>query len=208
MLSRNSLLSQRVRSSHTISVLTCMAPTPPARTFSSPFLFIPHPPPLAFALLTLCPLFSLACTQAYLRLFSTKTKILYTYTDEAPMYATHSLLPIIQSFTKRVGVEVEKVDLSFTARVLALFPERLTPQQRVVDSLAELGKVVKTPTANVIKLPNVSASVPQLVSGCGIFLSFDPTPLLSTALPPPRACLPSPLTFLPPPPPPSLPSLP
>lgn len=148
-----------------------MAPsTPPRPPFSSPFHTTHHTPfrPL-LQLPTLDPpslhnSFN-ASTQAY-RLFSTKTKILYTYTDEAPMYATHSLLPIIQSFTRRVGVEVEKVDLSFTARVLALFPERLTPQQRVADSLAELGKVVKTPVANVIKLPNVSASVPQLVSAC------------------------------------------
>jgi len=79
------------------------------------------------------------------------------------MYATHSLLPVIRSFTKRVGVKVEKIDLSFAARVLALFPERLSPEQRVPDSLEELGKYVKTPDANLVKLPNVSASIPQLV---------------------------------------------
>ena len=94
---------------------------------------------------------------------ATDAKILYTYTDEAPMYATHSLLPVIRSFTKRVGVKVEKIDLSFAARVLALFPERLSPEQRVPDSLEELGKYVKTPDANLVKLPNVSASIPQLV---------------------------------------------
>ena len=80
------------------------------------------------------------------------------------MYATISLLPVVRSFTKRVGVKVEKIDLSLAARVLCLFPELLKPEQRVTDSLTELGKYVKTPEANLIKLPNVSASIPQLVS--------------------------------------------
>jgi isocitrate dehydrogenase len=91
------------------------------------------------------------------------TKIHYTHCDEAPMLATYALLPIIRRFTDPAGVAVEKIDISLAARILAQFPERLTPTQRVRDTLGELGEIVKTPGANVIKLPNISASVPQLV---------------------------------------------
>lgn len=93
-----------------------------------------------------------------------KSKIIYTKTDEAPMLATHSLLPIVNAFTAKAGVEVETKDISLAVRVLALFPEYLEENQRVNDALAELGELVKKPEANIIKLPNISASVPQLVS--------------------------------------------
>jgi len=93
-----------------------------------------------------------------------KSKIIYTKTDEAPMLATHSLLPIVNAFTAKAGVEVETKDISLAVRVLALFPEYLEENQRVNDALAELGELVKKPEANIIKLPNISASVPQLVA--------------------------------------------
>ena len=93
-----------------------------------------------------------------------RSKIIYTKTDEAPMLATHSLLPIVNAFTGKAGVEVETKDISLAARVLALFPEYLEENQRVNDALAELGELVKKPEANIIKLPNISASVPQLVA--------------------------------------------
>jgi hypothetical protein len=89
-------------------------------------------------------------------------KIIYTYTDEAPALATYSLLPIIQAFTRAAGVVVETRDISLAGRVLAAFPDRLTPDRRQPDDLAELGKLAKTPDANIIKLPNISASIPQL----------------------------------------------
>jgi isocitrate dehydrogenase len=88
--------------------------------------------------------------------------IIYTITDEAPALATHSLLPIIQAFTASSGIDVETRDISLAARVLANFPKYLTPEQRVNDALSELGEMAKTPEANIIKLPNISASVPQL----------------------------------------------
>ena len=88
--------------------------------------------------------------------------IIYTFTDEAPALATRSLLPVINAFSKVAGVGVELRDISLAGRVLASFPEALTPEQRVSDDLAELGELVKRPEANVIKLPNVSASIPQL----------------------------------------------
>ncbi len=88
--------------------------------------------------------------------------IIYTHTDEAPALATRSLLPVVNAFTRVAGVEVELRDISLSGRVLALFPEGLTPEQRVTDDLAELGALVQRPEANVIKLPNVSASIPQL----------------------------------------------
>jgi isocitrate dehydrogenase len=91
-------------------------------------------------------------------------KIIYTKTDEAPMLATYSFLPIINAFTKAAGVTVELRDISLAGRVLAAFPEYLTPEQRQPDALAELGELAKTPEANIIKLPNISASVPQLVA--------------------------------------------
>ncbi|MBT8142857.1 MAG: NADP-dependent isocitrate dehydrogenase [Gammaproteobacteria bacterium] len=89
-------------------------------------------------------------------------KIIYTFTDEAPALATYSFLPIIQAFTKAAGVEVETRDISLAGRVLAVFPELLTEEQRINDDLAELGALVKNPDANIIKLPNISASIPQL----------------------------------------------
>ncbi|MFN2310107.1 MAG: NADP-dependent isocitrate dehydrogenase, partial [Gammaproteobacteria bacterium] len=90
--------------------------------------------------------------------------ILYTETDEAPMLATHSLLPIIQAFTRAAGVAVESRDISLAGRILAHFPESLSAAQRVGDALAELGALAKIPEANIIKLPNISASVPQLIA--------------------------------------------
>ena len=91
-----------------------------------------------------------------------KSKIIYTKTDEAPMLATHSLLPIINAFVKNAGVELETKDISLAARVLSAFPEYLKEEDRVNDALFELGELVKSPEANIIKLPNISASVPQL----------------------------------------------
>ena len=90
------------------------------------------------------------------------SKIYYTHTDEAPALATRSLLPIVQGFAKQCGVEVETKDISLAGRILASFPTYLNPEQRVVDALAELGELVKKPEANIIKLPNISASIPQL----------------------------------------------
>lgn len=89
-------------------------------------------------------------------------KIIYTKTDEAPALATYSLLPIIQHFSKAAGVEVETRDISLAGRIIANFPENLTDDQKIGDALTELGELAKTPEANIIKLPNVSASVPQL----------------------------------------------
>ncbi|MBP8257716.1 MAG: NADP-dependent isocitrate dehydrogenase, partial [Opitutaceae bacterium] len=88
--------------------------------------------------------------------------IIYTKTDEAPALATHSLLPIVQAFTKRCGLRVETRDISLAGRILAQFPEHLTEAQRVGDHLAELGALTLKPEANIIKLPNISASVPQM----------------------------------------------
>jgi isocitrate dehydrogenase len=88
--------------------------------------------------------------------------IVYTWTDEAPALATHSFLPIIRAFAGAAGVPVETADISLAARILAVFPEHLRPEQRVPDGLGELGRLVRTPEANVIKLPNISASIPQL----------------------------------------------
>ncbi|MCT4628688.1 NADP-dependent isocitrate dehydrogenase [Winogradskyella sp.] len=93
----------------------------------------------------------------------TKTaKIVYTKTDEAPALATRSFLPIVQSFTKSSGITIETKDISLAARILAVFPDFLTEEQRVNDALAELGELAKKPEANIIKLPNISASIPQL----------------------------------------------
>ena len=91
-----------------------------------------------------------------------KNKIIYTKTDEAPALATYSLLPIIQTFVAAAGIEMETRDISLSGRILASFPDLLKPEQRVPDALAELGDMAKTPGANIIKLPNISASVPQL----------------------------------------------
>jgi len=89
-------------------------------------------------------------------------KIIYTKTDEAPALATYSLLPIVEAFTDAAGIAVETRDISLAGRILANFPEDLTAEQRHSDALAELGELAKTPEANIIKLPNVSASIPQL----------------------------------------------
>ena len=91
-----------------------------------------------------------------------KPTIIYTITDEAPALATYSLLPIIQSFTASSGINVDTRDISLAGRILANFPEHLKPEQRIADALAELGDLAQTPEANIIKLPNISASVPQL----------------------------------------------
>lgn len=91
-----------------------------------------------------------------------KPTIIYTITDEAPALATYSLLPIIQSFTASSGINVDTRDISLAGRIIANFPEHLTEEQRIGDALAELGELAKTPEANIIKLPNISASVPQL----------------------------------------------
>jgi isocitrate dehydrogenase len=88
--------------------------------------------------------------------------IIYTLTDEAPMLATYSFLPVVQAFASQAGVDVETRDISLAGRILAQFPERLTDEQRVGDDLAELGELATTPDANIIKLPNISASMPQL----------------------------------------------
>jgi len=89
-------------------------------------------------------------------------KIIYTHTDEAPMLATYSLLPVVNAFTRAADVVVETRDISVAGRILASFPERLRPEQRQADDLAELGALAQRPEANIIKLPNVSASIPQL----------------------------------------------
>ena len=90
------------------------------------------------------------------------SKIIYTKTDEAPALATHSFLPIVEAFTSPANIEIESRDISLAARILAVFPEALTEEQRVSDDLAYLGKLAKSPEANIIKLPNISASIPQL----------------------------------------------
>ncbi|MBD3668419.1 MAG: NADP-dependent isocitrate dehydrogenase [Kangiella sp.] len=92
----------------------------------------------------------------------TSSKIIYTKTDEAPALATYSLLPIVEAFAKAAGIEVETSDISLAGRVIASFPEYLKEEQRIPDALAELGELVKKPEANIIKLPNISASIPQL----------------------------------------------
>ena len=90
------------------------------------------------------------------------SKIYYTLTDEAPMLATHSFLPILKAFTKSADIEIEVPDISLAGRILANFPEYLTGDQKIPDALAELGELATKPEANIIKLPNISASVPQL----------------------------------------------
>ena len=101
-------------------------------------------------------------TAAYYLGMMMTSKIIYTKTDEAPALATYSLLPIIQAYTNAAGVEVETRDISLAGRVIANFADYLTEEQRIGDALAELGELAKTPEANIIKLPNISASVPQL----------------------------------------------
>ncbi|MFE1645767.1 NADP-dependent isocitrate dehydrogenase [Microbacterium sp. P01] len=92
----------------------------------------------------------------------TESTIIYTYTDEAPALATASFLPIVQAFTRPAGIDVETRDISLGGRILAAFPQKLTPEQQVGDALAELGGLATLPEANIIKLPNISASIPQL----------------------------------------------
>ena len=93
---------------------------------------------------------------------SDKAKIIYTITDEAPMLATHSFLPIVKAFSKPANISIETRDISLAGRILSNFPEHLSENQKIADSLSELGKLATTPEANIIKLPNISASVPQL----------------------------------------------
>jgi len=90
--------------------------------------------------------------------------IVYTKTDEAPALATHSFLPIVKAFTKPSGITIETKDISLASRILAAFPDFLTDSQKVPNALTELGELAKTPEANIIKLPNISASIPQLTS--------------------------------------------
>ncbi|MFD8914692.1 NADP-dependent isocitrate dehydrogenase [Streptomyces sp. NPDC059575] len=92
----------------------------------------------------------------------TDSTIIYTYTDEAPALATHSFLPVIQAYAAQAGVPVDTRDISLAGRIIAVFPEYLTEDQRIPDALAELGDLAKTPSANIVKLPNISASIPQL----------------------------------------------
>ena len=95
---------------------------------------------------------------------SSNPTIIYTLTDEAPLLATHAFLPVVSTFTKAAGIDVVSSDISVAARILAAFPEALTPEQRVPDALSELGKKTLEPDANIIKLPNISASVGQLTA--------------------------------------------
>ena len=92
----------------------------------------------------------------------TVSKIIYTKTDEAPLLATYSLLPIIKAFTEAANIKVETRDISLAARIICTFPENLNQEQKITDDLKELGDLVKNPVANIIKLPNISASIPQL----------------------------------------------
>src|SRR6185295_810176 len=92
----------------------------------------------------------------------TDSKIIYTYTDEAPLLATYSFLPIISTYAATAGVTVDTRDISLAGRIIAQFPDRLKPEQRIGDALAELGALTLEPEANIIKLPNISASIPQL----------------------------------------------
>ncbi|MEU5402982.1 NADP-dependent isocitrate dehydrogenase [Streptomyces sp. NPDC005963] len=92
----------------------------------------------------------------------TDSTIIYTHTDEAPALATHSFLPVVEAYASTAGVRVESRDISLAGRIISSFPERLDESQRIDDALAELGELAKTPGANIIKLPNISASIPQL----------------------------------------------
>src|SRR5690606_11592797 len=88
--------------------------------------------------------------------------IIYTATDEAPALATYSLLPIVKAFAKKADIAIETRDISLAGRILAVFPDLLAPAKQQADDLAELGKLATMPEANIIKLPNISASMPQL----------------------------------------------
>src|SRR5580765_2936355 len=93
---------------------------------------------------------------------NTRFKIIYTHTDEAPALATYSFYPIIKTFAGACDVDVETRDISLAGRIISSFPDRLTAAQRIPDALAELGQLATRPEANIIKLPNISASIPQL----------------------------------------------
>ncbi len=95
---------------------------------------------------------------------SSESTIIYTLTDEAPLLATHAFLPIVRTFTAPAGIQVSASDISVAARILATFPEYLTPEQRVPDALAALAQKTLSPDANIIKLPNISASQGQLIA--------------------------------------------
>ena len=97
-----------------------------------------------------------------LRAMGTTPRIYYTETDEAPALATYSLLPIVQTFAGKAGIEVEKSDISLSGRIISHFPQYLNEKQRQPDNLGILGELCKTKDANIIKLPNISASIPQL----------------------------------------------
>lgn len=106
-------------------------------------------------------LFNLYCNLSTTTL-SSKPTIIYTGTDEAPALATYALLPIVKSYAAKAGIDVIKIDISVASRIIAQFPKYLSDEQRENDNLAELGDICKTPEANIIKLPNISASIPQL----------------------------------------------
>ena len=93
---------------------------------------------------------------------SNTPKIIYTLTDEAPFLATQSLLPVVEAFVRTAGIAMETRDISLSGRILSQFPEALKDEQKVADDLAELGRLATTPEANIIKLPNISASLPQM----------------------------------------------
>ena len=92
----------------------------------------------------------------------TKAKIIWTKTDEAPALATRAFLPILSAYTKGSGIEIETRDISLTGRIVANFPDKLKEDQKIPDHLTQLGEMAKTPEGNIIKLPNISASIPQL----------------------------------------------
>ena len=102
----------------------------------------------------------------FARQASTTQKIMWTHTDEAPALASYALLPLVTRFAKSAGIAIENADISVAARILSQFPDRLSDAQRVPDVLAELGVLAKTPACDIIKLPNVSASIPQLREVC------------------------------------------
>lgn len=94
----------------------------------------------------------------------TTSKIIWTKIDEAPALATYALLPVVQAYTKGCNINVETKDISLAGRIIANFPDRLTDEQKIDDFLTQLGELAKTPEANIVKLPNISASIPQLQS--------------------------------------------
>lgn len=115
-----------------------------------------------FAAVAPCVCVSVFAFNSSVFAMSQDPKIIYTKTDEAPALATYSLLPIIDAFTEPAGIAVETRDISLAGRIIAQFPDYLKEEQRLGDALAELGEIAKTPGANIIKLPNISASIPQL----------------------------------------------